>query len=380
MASAQSARNPVLQTRNSLIDELSHALETRGEQERLRILQRVADLFAAGSRGFSSKQIELFDDVLQELAVEVETEVRARLANQLAHFENAPPKFIRTLAFDDEIRVAEPVLTHSRQLSDPDLIENARTKSQKHLLAIAKRLELTEAVTDVLVERGERAVLHAVARNNGASITLAGYGKLTTSARDDRYLTLALGARGDLPRQFFLKLLEQASASVREKLGRTNPHAKPAIRSAVDQIATELQHESREASSEFAAAMLDAKRRANIAPFTEASIHSRARAQEFERTAIALARVGEFPIDMVERALLEKGEDMILILAKAASCSWTTAKELLLMYVAERGLQDEGLERSYERYQNLSEMTAKKVIRFYQSSMKLRRLSEHAGQ
>lgn len=49
------------------------------------------------------------------------------------------------------------------------------------------------------------------------------------------------------------------------------------------------------------------------------------------------------------------------------------------MYVAERDLQDEDLVRSYERYQSLSEGTAKKVVRFYQSSMKSRS-SEHADQ
>lgn len=376
---AQPIESCIPQKSNSLIEELSQTLETRGEQERLRILQRVADLFMAGSRGYSAEQIAVFDDVLQELAVDVETEVRSRLANQLAHLDNAPPRFIRALAFDDEIAVAGPVLTHSQQLSDADLIENANAKSQNHLSAIARRLELTEGVTDVLVQRGNRAVLHTLARNPGARISLAGYGKLTRRAKDDRYLTLALGARGDLPRQFFLKLLEEASASVREKLEQANPRAVPVIRSAVDQVATEMQEETRETSSEFAAAVLDAKRRTHIAPFTEASVHGRARAQEFERAAIALARIGEFPINVVERALVDKGHDMILILAKAAGCSWTTTKELLLMYVAERDLQEEDLARSYERYQNLSERTAKKVMRFYQSSVKLRS-SEHAVQ
>jgi hypothetical protein len=156
-------------------------------------------------------------------------------------------------------------------------------------------------------------------------------------------------------------------------LEQANPQVvAPAIRSAVDQVATAMQQETREGSSEFAAAAFDAKRRANIAPFNEASVHSRARAQEFERTAIALSRFGDIPLDMVERALLDKGEDMVLILAKAAGCSWTTAKELLLMYAAERDLQDEGLVRSYERYRSLSEGTAKKIVRFYQSSIKLR--------
>lgn len=379
-SSAQLVGNLVPQTSDSVIEELSHALKTGGERERLRILQRVADLFTAGSRGYSTEQIALFDDILQELAADVEVAVRALLANQLAHVDNAPPKVIRAFAFDDEITVAEPVLTYSRQLSDADLIENAGTKSQKHLLAIAKRVTLSEPVTDVLVDRGDRVVLQAVARNTGARISLAGYGTLTRKARGDRYLTVALGARGDLPRQFFLKLLEQASAAVRERLEQANPQAAaPAIRSAVDQVATGMQQETREGSSDFAAAAFDAKRRANIAPFNEASVHSRARAQEFERTAIALSRFGGIPIDMVERALLDKGEDMVLILAKAAGCSWTTAKELLLMYAAERDLQDEDLVRSYERYQGLSEGTAKKVVRFYQSSIKLRSSDMRTG-
>jgi hypothetical protein len=50
---------------------------------------------------------------------------------------------------------------------------------------------------------------------------------------------------------------------------------------------------------------------------------------------IALAKVGRLPVDLVERALLGKNEDMVLVLAKAAGCSWTTVKELMLMYVGE---------------------------------------------
>ena len=77
-------------------------------------------------------------------AADIEVKARARLARSLAHIDNAPPKLIRSLAFDDEIAVAEPVLIHSRQLSDADLVENATTKSQEHLLAIAQRLKLSE--------------------------------------------------------------------------------------------------------------------------------------------------------------------------------------------------------------------------------------------
>ena len=101
-------------------------------------------------------------------------------------------------------------MIHSQQLSDADLVENAATKSQNHLFAIARRLKLSECVTDVLVERGNRKVIHKVAANAGARFSLAGYDKLTHRARRDRKLTLALARRRDLPRQYFLKLLETA--------------------------------------------------------------------------------------------------------------------------------------------------------------------------
>lgn len=365
-------KNPRCNEDKSLIDELNDALAGGDEQQRQRILERVTDLFAAGSRGYSGDQIALFDDVLLKLSADVEVEARARLAERMARNDAAPPTLIRLLAFDDAIEVAEPVLVHSQQLSDADLVENATTKSQAHLLAIAQRLKLSERVTDVLVERGDRRVVHKVAKNRGARFSLAGYGKLTARARSDRALTLVLGRRSDLPRQHFLKLLETASASVRAKLESANPQAAAAVRDAIDDVATSMQQEVRHGSRRYAAALRDANRSFNAQPFTEANIHAPARAQEFERTVIALSKLGRFPVDLVERAMLDKGEAMILILAKAADCSWTTAKELLLMYVAERNLRPNDLARALERYRKLTQETARNIVDFYAERVKLR--------
>jgi len=363
----------------SLIDELVSAVDTGGGKQRLRILQRVADLFAAGSRSYSRQQIALFDDVLQRLAADIEVEARAKLAHQMAVMDNAPPKLIRSLAFDDSIEVAAPVLVHSEQLSDDDLVENATTKSQDHLFAIAQRLKLSEAVTDVLVERGDQRVVHKVVKNKGARFSLAGYGKLTTRARYDRRLTLALGERSDIPRQYFLKLLETASASVRAKLEAANPQAAAAIRDTVDNVATAMQREVRKTSREHTIAMRDAKRRFNVRPITEANVHAPAHAQEFEKTVVALARLGCFPLDLVERALLDEGDDMLLLLAKAAGCSWTTARELLLMYAANRTLTPDDLTRAFERYRKLSQETARNIVSFHERRMKLRARGEAKG-
>ena len=355
----------------TLIDELIATVASGDVKQRLRVLQRVTDLFVAGSRRFSGEQIALFDDVLQQLAAEIEVKARARLSNRLAVVERAPPRLVRVLAFDDEIDVAGPVLTHSPQLSDADLAENAGSKSQAHLLAIAQRLKLSEAVTDVLVERGNDRVVRKVARNKGARFSLAGYDKLTVRAQRDRRLTLILGGRGDLPRQCFLKLLENASASVRAKLEAANPRAAADIRAAVDDVATAMQREVRETSHEYSAAARSAKRRFRRHPVNEADVHAPARAQEFEKTAVALAKLGHLPIDLVERALLDEGEEMILVLARAAGCSWSTARELLLMFAAKRRLQPDDLSRAFERYRKLGQETSRNIIAFYKKRMDL---------
>lgn len=364
----------------SLIDELINSVAAADDKQRVRILQQITDLFAAGSRSYSAEQIALFDDVLQQLVADIEVKTRAKLAHRLVGMDNAPPNTIRTLAFDDAIEVAGPVLVLSQQLSDDDLVENATTKSQEHLLAIAERLKLSEAVTDVLVERGNQRVVHKVVRNMGARFSLAGYDKLATRARSDRRLTLALGRRSDIPRQYFLKLLEAASSSVRAKLEADNPEAAAAIRDTIDDVATGMQREVREASQEHAVAAREAKRRFSGHGITEASVHAPAHAQEFEKTVIALARLGRFSVDLVERALVDQGEDMILLLAKAAGCSWTTARELLLMYAGNRDLKPDDITRSFERYKKLSRDTAQNIVRFHERYVKPRVQAEAQGE
>jgi uncharacterized protein (DUF2336 family) len=356
----------------TLIDELNEAVAAGDVKRRLRIMLRIADLFAAGARNYSGEQIAMFDDVLQEITADIEVGARAELAHRLAHAGEGPPQLLRSLAFDDAVEVARPVLTHSEQLTDEDLAENANTKSQAHLLAIAQRLKISEAVTDVLVERGGRRVVNKVVRNRGARFSLAGYEKLTVRARRDSNLTMALGRRSDLPRQCFIRLLEAASASVRARLESEYPQVCGAVRDIVDGLATIMQRDARAGSQAHAAAARDAKSRFRLTGPTEAAVHAPARAQEFEKTVVALARLGRFPVDLVERALLDEGDDMVLLFAKAAGCSWTTTRELMTMYAASRKLSPDDITRSFERFNQLSRKTARGIVAFQAQGMKQR--------
>jgi hypothetical protein len=208
------------------------------------------------------------------------------------------------------------------------------------------------------------------ARNHGARFSLAGYDKLVKRARDDGTLACTIGQRTDVPRQCFLKLLETASADVRAKLAAIKPQAASAIRDAVAEVAVSMQRETREASRHHAAAARDARHLFRAHELTETQVHRPATSQQFEKTAIALSLLGPFPIDLVERALIDKGTDIILILVRAAGCSWTTAKATLLMHAAGRGLSQQDMEAAFKSFEGLSRATAQRVVKFYERNGK----------
>jgi uncharacterized protein (DUF2336 family) len=356
-------------SRSSLLDELERAVASGNHARRVDMLERMSDLFLAGSRRYSDSQLAVFDDVLVRLAAEIEVRARAGLARTLADTDRPLPKLIRSLAFDDAIEVAGPVLRRSPQLSDDDLVENASCKSQDHLLAIAERIQLSELVTDVLVSRGDLRVLRSLAGNPGASISLAGYEKLTEKAPSDRSLARAMLNRSDVPRQFFLKLVENAAAAARANLTATLPSARAAIAAAVDDVATALGADAREVSRPHRQAMRDAFQRFSRKTVTEADVHAAADAQRFERTVVALARLGRFPVALVERALLDEGADLVVVLARAAGCSWTTAKAVLRMYVAKRSVLPQDLDRAAAKFERLSPESARLVVTFHERRM-----------
>ncbi len=189
--------------------------------------------------------------MIAKLAVAIEAKARAKLSIRLADVPTAPPGVIRMLAFDDDIDVARPVLLGSERLDESDLLANASSKSQQHLAAISERRTLSEAVTDVLVARGDRDVIQSVVKNAGARFSDAGFRMLVKRSSSDEALAVQVGARRDLPRQHFLRLLEQASATVRARLAAENPAAAAAVEGVLSEVVGGIRSETRKISSHY---------------------------------------------------------------------------------------------------------------------------------
>ncbi len=351
--------------KSAFLNELEEALANGPAERRTKTLRRVTDLFVFGSSHFSDDHITLFDGVFGHLIADIELSARETLAQRLASLPNAPPKVIRTLAFDDAIGVAGPVLSRSGLLDNATLVENARTKSQDHLLAISQRKALAETITDVLVERGDRNVALTVVQNPGAKFSETGYVRLVKRSEGDDEMARSVGARPEIPRQHFLKLLTTASKAVRIALEATDPNKAKEIRSAVADVAAAIQVEAAAASRNYAAAQAVVEGLRAAGKLTEAEVEAFAHAGKFEETAVGLALLTGLPIDVIERAMVQDREG-VLIVAKASGLSWSTVKAVLLLCADKGGLSPQHLEQCRMLFHKLKRETAQQVIAFQQ--------------
>jgi len=349
----------------SYLEDLDDAISRGTEESRTRALWHATDVLIAGR--YSEEEISTFGKVISRLADEIEVEVRAQLSERLARFDQAPVAVIHRLAFDDAIEVARPVLENSKRLDDEALIANARSKSQAHLLAISKRSSIGEAVTDVLVARGNRAVVNSVAGNAGARISGSSLLHMVKRAEGDSILAEQLGLRKDIPRHLFQQLIAKATDDVRKRLESERPGMGEQIGSSVVEVAGELQSKFGPVSRSYFVAKRVVTAQHRLGNLNEESIIGYAMGHRFDEVTIGLSLLSSLPVDVIERALVDRNREMLLILARALKFSWQTTMALLFLGAKDHRITAReltGLERDFAR---LNVETSQSVLHFYRS-------------
>jgi uncharacterized protein (DUF2336 family) len=192
----------------SLIVELDAAVGRASNPWRSELLRRVTDLLVGDVENYSDHQVAIFGDIMGRLIENVETPALIELGARLAPLNRAPMNVITSLARNDDMAVAGPVLEFANTLSDDTLVDIAMTKWPNQLAAIAGRGGLTETITDLLIDRGNADVMLKLIGNHGARISERGFVRLIGQAKTDKTIAAAIAARTDLPAELtpFLKL------------------------------------------------------------------------------------------------------------------------------------------------------------------------------
>lgn len=349
-----------------LISELETALQSGSIAKRTEMLRRVTDLFFSKVDQFSAEHLRLLDEVMTKAVAYIEGKVVAELSTRLAPIARAPEGIIRRLANDDDITIAGPVLEQSEQLSEDDLVEIARAKGRDHLLKLSSRNHLGDAVTDILVERGDAAVRHTVAANGGARFSEVGFSKLVIYAEQDEELLVTVAKRVDIPPLMLRHVLSRATETVRERLlAQSSPEQRNAVRKALKDVS------SRVSGNISAGQYVEAQRR--LAPITQDTNLTKTKLREFaaERrmpeAVVALSTLCGVPIDLVDHLVNTDSHFGVIVLCKAIGLDWPIVSMIMRAQCVLNRSELSDFAELGRQYNQLSASSAQRTLRFWQS-------------
>ena len=317
------------------LGDIEEALQQADPKTRHQTLRAVTDLFLTSASALDDNRVGVFDNVFESLLGEADVAGLIDLSQRIAPVGNAPPRLIKRLATDDRIPVAGPVLTHSPRLSADDLHEIALEKGNDHLLAISARPGLTEPMTDVLIQRGDRNVARSVAKNTSARLSRAGLERLVTLAERDDVLSAGLSVRADVPPDRLHALLATAAARAEDKL--------KAVAAAQRLVLTMKQ----------------------TGKLGDPELNNFAQGGRYEEVVAGLALSADLNYDAVENLMMSTEPGGLILVCKALGLSWPTTSVILTLAGERADLPGQDLQRAQADFVKLSKPTAERIMRFW---------------
>ena len=233
-------------------------------------------------------------------------------------------------------------------------------------MAISERASLQEALTDVLIERGDASVHHTLARNSGAQFSETGFATLVEESEGDEKLAEKLGLRLDIPLGLLRRLFLRATDLVRSRLlASAPPENQEKIQQALASIADEVgrpainPHDFVRADS----VVLELNRRGKL---TEGVLAEFVRERQYEEMTATLALFCGVKSDLIERLLKNIPHDGVILACKAAKLHWPTVRVILEARFTHHSPSDQELLHAKDAFIELSQAAAQRLIRFMQ--------------
>ena len=349
---------------SKLNDLIALAQEPSSEKRRV-LLREVTDLFFANPE-HRAGEMALFDDVLTQLAGDMEAAVRAELADRIAPASDAPVKLVHSLAADQAIQVARPILEASHALSDDDLLAVARGRGQEHLKAISRRETLSVVVSEAIVERADDETLGVLIRNDGAQLSRQAHETVVDRAVANPALHAAVVNRSALPMDLLNEMYFVVEAQLRQKILERNAEVDPdELDAALAAGRNRLAANDGALPPDYEAAERDVRSLVARKALTPKALASMLRNRESTRFMVALAELAGIDFHTA-RLILERRElDALAIVCKAADFE----RSLFLTFavlVLDRDADAMGRAKEYgELYAALPKDAAQRTLRFW---------------
>jgi uncharacterized protein (DUF2336 family) len=302
---------------NFMLSSLLELAKQPDSDKRRELLGAVSDMFYANGRdAIAEREMRLYADVVTRLLKDMAERDRAEFAVSVAPDARTPREVALALAHDAP-SVAAPVLEHSGALTEDDLIAVARVKDTDHRVAISKRVDVGEKITDALLDFGETEVMETLLDNTTSRLSPRGFTRITDRAMEKAELRERLAVRQDAPAEALTRIMPLLP-----------PEAQAQVRALLAQGGGKLDELAKSASSAIAKERLDgAKRRLEIKALARKVEAGEVRIDDFVENlvskrysldlALGLSEISMLPEKQVGNAILSTEAEPLALICKA---------------------------------------------------------------
>ncbi|TVR08125.1 MAG: DUF2336 domain-containing protein [Salinarimonadaceae bacterium] len=339
-----------------MLERLSEISADRSSEGRRELLNAVTDLFLVDNPQ-SEKATDHYAEIANRSLDVMNDAHRADYAGRVAAEATLPNAVAKRLATDESAEVAQLVLRLSPVLTDADLAAIAASHSQEHLAAIAERVSLSETVTDILVERGDKQVLRTVSGNDGAAFSDDGLDTLIKRGGSDHEVTDNLSRRADsLPAEHARRVLQIAAQM--SVSGGGPDHVTEKISG--DQPAS-LARMARERRLEIRLLIADLKEGKRQLDDVIVTLAQDDRAFDI---AQVLSTFSDIPNTQALRALLQKDASGVAVACRAIGIGPAAFGSVLELRASRLGLTPKQVRRDLAEYENMAVEISERALRF----------------
>jgi uncharacterized protein (DUF2336 family) len=196
-------------------DDVRNLLEEKSADNRAATAGKIAAAFAGQT--LSDDERRLAEEIFRIMVRDAEVRVREALSENLSETDALPHDVARTLA-DDVASVALPMLESSGVLTDEDLLEIVRSSDATRQTAIAGRKQVSETLSDALIDEGDEGVVARLVGNENAAISEAGLDRVIDRFGESPAVQAPLVDRSALPVRIAERLVSVVSDELQARL------------------------------------------------------------------------------------------------------------------------------------------------------------------
>lgn len=329
------------------------------------LLRSVTDLFFEETDSYSENEIELFGDILGKVAFDVEMEVRQQLSERMADFASAPPNLIKRFA-NDAIEVAKPILERSGVLNEEDLLEVIREAGQQHLLAITKRQDVSEEISEALVNQGNDNVVASLLENDDASISRGSMEKVIDRAEDSDVLHAPIVNRKTMPADLLNEVFFIVSSELRNQILKINENMDP---EQLNKLLKQREANHSGANNVEASNMSDAEKliveKEKSKELNEQFLVKLLQNRHMPEFLFGLARLTDIDVRTARRIILDRTCESLAVTFKAHHFDRSTFSTIIMLIDPKNTRSVGQTERLLSLYNKMPVETAQRTMRFW---------------